>query len=158
MSNPLFENSKVALGFGALVIAAGLTAAIAFNGLSSEKGEAEPAVAQAPAEANAAADASPGYADDAANLPDSGGGWADGDELSGDWGAATSPVAVAPANQDGEPGGGGDMADFGDFAPAGPTQGGGRPKDQPGIKSGAARGAPAIRPPSGSGELKAVGN
>jgi hypothetical protein len=163
MSNPLFENSKVALGFGALVIAGGLTAALVFGDLSPGESASEPVATAAKAEPESPAVAGSGFSDPASGFADGGGdgGWADGGELSDDWGVAPGTVAVAPPNQDGAPGSGGDATDFGDFAPAGRSTGGGRPKDPAGVKTAAAPGAPEIRPPGGGparGELRSIGN
>lgn len=147
MSNPLFENPKVALGFGAIVLAGGLMAAVAFNELSPEDPGADPVVAATEAETSSSNEGSSGYSDDDSGFADDGGGWADGEGFSDDWGTGVIGNGRADPNQDGATSTA-DAPEFGDFASDGPSQGG-RPAETPGVKSGAAPGAPAIRPPGG---------
>src|SRR6056297_3848708 len=81
MSNPLFENPKVALGFSGVVVAVALVASVAFQEFSGSDEVPQEAVALAPASQAAPQQAQAGFA------PGPTPGWGG---ASDDWGAPSA--------------------------------------------------------------------
>ncbi len=150
MSNSLFGNPKIALGFAGGVVAIALVASVALNEYAPGAEPApEPAVAAAAAvPAPAAPPASQGIAQGDTS------GW--GDAGSG-WGAAPQPQA-ASAKQPGfdGPSAADPFADLGAMDNSATRNAGGRGGDRasggPTITSRAAPGAPAVEPPGGESQ------
>lgn len=141
MSNPMFENPKIALGFAGVVVAVALVASVAFKELSpgdagsgealaDQQNLAAPSVSKQPQAGFAPAPAT-GWANDAGNTDD--------------WGA---PVAASQGGGFAEvPGVTNDAPVFGDHVSK--TVSGGAPdrSSGPAITSRAAPGAPEVRLP-----------
>ena len=157
MSNSLFGNPKIALGFAGGVVAIALVASLALNEF---KPGAQPApeLAEA-AEPEAAAPAAPPAG---AGFADGGGsGWGDAGGDAG-WGAAPAPSVAAKkpgfsAHDAADP-----FADLGAMDNAPTRNAGGRRQDSsngPTITSRTAPGAPEVVPPGGEsrGSLKTTG-
>lgn len=140
MTNPLFENPKVALGFAGVVVAVALVASVAFKEFSGEdEAAASPVVAQQAAPAPAAPqEATAGFGSNAAS------GWGDDGGGSNDWGA---PSAASQGGFAQAPEATNDAPVFGDhrsksMATSRPDRSSG-----PTITTSAAPGAPEVRPP-----------
>lgn len=145
MSNSLFGNPKIALGFAGGVVAVALIASVALNEFTPGNGEAtEPAVAEAaaPVASPSASPAPQGFG---------GGGWADGGGSGGNWGAqpsASDPKAGFAAGTSTDPYA--DLPEIEDYQPrAAPQRAPDRSAAGPTITSNAAPGAPEVVPPSG---------
>ncbi|KEO87724.1 hypothetical protein EH31_06105 [Erythrobacter longus] len=152
MSNTLFENPKVALGFSGVVVAVALIASVAFQELSGSDKAPQEAVAAAPAAQAAPQPAQAGFAANSAA------GWSDDGAVTDDWGATSvSPQSGSgPKVQEQIS----DVPEFGDRV-ANPTQVSGRTRSSgAAVTSSAAPGAPDVQPPQagGSPEVQAVGN
>ncbi|MEM1051000.1 MAG: hypothetical protein AAGI28_02790 [Pseudomonadota bacterium] len=159
MSNSLFENPKVALGFAGVVLAVALVASVAFQEFSpgEEPGLENTVVEQgsaAPARPTAAQQSTSGFASSQSS------GWADQGQFSDDWGLADNAPTSERFVASDVPEGGNNAPIFGDRASG--TASGSRPQrtSGPKVTSRAAPGAPPLNPP-GAGpvpELTAVGN
>lgn len=141
MSNPMFENPKVALGFAGVVVAIALVASVAFQEFSPAD---EAAPAQVVAEQAQAAPAAPQQAQ-AGIAPSAASGWAGDAGVSDDWGAPSAAVqsggfAEVPEQTN-------DAPVFGDHVSKRMDGGGRVSSDGPTITSRAAPGAPEVRPP-----------
>jgi hypothetical protein len=141
MSNPMFENPKIALGFAGVVVAAALVASVAFKefspsdegsgeALSEQQAQAAPAVSQ---------QSQAGFASGPAT------GWANDAGATDDWGA---PVASSQGGGFAEvPGVTNDAPVFGDHVSKTVSNGAPDRSSGPAITSRAAPGAPEVRPP-----------
>jgi|GEM_PF-2913142 len=156
MSNSLFGNPKIALGFAGGVVAIALVASVALNEFKPGAQPApEPAEAAAPAAPAPAAPADAGFASGAST------GWGDAGGDAG-WGAAPAPSSTAKkpgfsAHDAADP-----FADLGAMDNAPTRNAGGRRRDSssgPTITSSTAPGAPEVVPPGGEsrGNLKTTG-
>lgn len=152
MSNPLFENPKVALGFAGVVVAIAMVASVALQEFSPSDEAALPAEPVQQAQ-SASQPAAGGVASTAAS------GWAGDSGASDDWGAASVS----------EPQGGGfgqpsemtnDAPVFGDHVSKSVSGGGYDGSSGPKITSSAAPGAPEVRPPETgfTPDIKVKGN
>lgn len=145
MSNPLFENPKIALGFAGVVVAIALVASVALKEFSpSDEAEAAPVVAeQAPAAPAAPQQPAGGFASNAAS------GWGDDGGAANDWGA---PSAAAQTGGFAEvPEATNDAPVFGDHRSKSLANGAPDRSSGPTITSRAAPGAPEVRPPGSNG-------
>ena len=141
MSNPMFENPKVALGFSGVVVAVALVASVAFKEFSpsdassgeaiaeQQQVQAAPAVSQQPQAGFAPAPAT---------------GWAGDAGATDDWGA---PVAASQGGFAEVPEQTNDAPVFGDHVSRTVSNGATDPSGGPKITSRAAPGAPEVRPP-----------
>lgn len=139
MSNPLFENPKVALGFSGVVVAVALVASVAFQEFSGSDEADQEAVAAAPAAQTAPQPAQAGFASNEAS------GWAGDAGATDDWGAPSASSQNGGFSE--VPGRTNDAPVFGDHVSK--TAAGGRidRSSGPKITTSAAPGAPEVRPP-----------
>ena len=154
MSNPMFENPKVALGFSGGVLAVALVASVAFKEFSSSDDAAQDEVAAPPTVQDQAAPppAQTSFASGAAT------GWADDGATDDDWGA---PGASSQNSGFTEIlGADNDAPVFGDRPSQSVSGGGSSPSNGPSITSSAAPGAPEVRPPEAGNapEIQLKGN
>lgn len=159
MSNSLFGNPKIALGFAGGVVAIALVASVALNEFTpGEQQAAPPAVAAAPAPAAPPPPASAGFAQGA------GTGWGDTGSAGSGWGAAPQPSGPASGPSFTGPSASDPFADLGATDDGKARVAGGRNRDQssdgPTITTRTAPGAPEVRSPNSRprGELKTSGN
>lgn len=139
MSNPLFENPKVALGFSGVVVAVALVASVAFQEFSASDGDPEEAIAAAPAAQAAPQQAQAGFA------PSPAPGWAGDSGATDDWGA---PSASSQNGGFAEiPEATNDAPVFGDHVSKKMDGGGADRSSGPKVTTSAAPGAPEVRPP-----------
>lgn len=136
MSNPLFENPKVALGFSGVVVAVALVASVAFQEFSGSDEAPQEAVAAAPATQAAPQQAQAGFA------PSSAPGWGG---ASDDWGAPSASSQNGGFSE--TPGLTNDAPVFGDHVSKKMDGGGIDRSSGPKITTSAAPGAPEVRPP-----------
>jgi len=139
MSNPLFENPKVALGFSGVVVAVALVASVAFQEFSGSDEAPEEAVAAAPAAS--AAQAAPQQAQ-TGFAPSSAPGWGG---ASDDWGAPSASSQNGGFSE--VPGLTNDAPVFGDHVSKKMDGCGIDRSIGPKVTTSAAPGAPEVRPP-----------
>lgn len=146
MSNSLFENPKIALGFAGGVVAIALVASVALNefGTGQEPAPEINAVQSGTPEAPAN-QANSGFASQQAS------GWAGETSMSDDWAPQSASVPNAGFNSNFDSGTNPDEPVIGDYAPT-MAKGNGldRSGSGPTITSKAAPGAPEVVPPSGA--------
>jgi len=151
MSNPLFENPKIALGFSGVVVAVALVASVAFEEFSPSDETPQEAVAEQQAPANPQQQPG-GFASNAAQ------GWAGDAGAADDWGvpsAASQGGGFSSAQQVTN-----DAPVFGDHRSKTMDGGGLDRSSGPKITSSAAPGAPEVRPPQRgfTPDIKVKGN
>lgn len=139
MSNTLFENPKVALGFSGVVVAVALVASVAFQEFSGSDDAPEGAVAAAAPAQAASQPAQAGFASDAAS------GWAGDAGATDDWGAPSASSQNGGFSE--VPGPTNDAPVFGDHVSKKMEGGGFDRSSGPKITTSAAPGAPEVRPP-----------
>lgn len=137
MSNTLFENPKVALGFAGVVVATALVASVALQEFSPSDEAAQPTAAPAQQAQAAPATQQPAPV-----------GWADDGGASGasdDWGAPSSAAQGGGFAQPSEMTN--DAPVFGEHVSKSVSGGGYDRSSGPKITTSAAPGAPPVRPP-----------
>ncbi|UAB78292.1 hypothetical protein INR77_00610 [Erythrobacter sp. SCSIO 43205] len=157
MSNSIFGNPKIALGFAGGVVAIALVASLVLNEYKPGAQPAAEPVASAPVpEAAPTAPAEQGFADG------TGAGWGDAGGGDAGWGAAPAPRAASQKPSFTGPSAADPFADLGAMDNAPTRNAGGRRRDSAGgptITSSAAPNAPAVEPPGGEsrGTLNTTG-
>ena len=138
MSNPMFENPKVALGFAGVVVAVALVASVAFKEFSPGSDASGEALAEQQVQAVS-------QQSQAALVPTPAKGWAGDADNTDDWGA---PVAASQSGGFAEvPEQTNDAPVFGDHVSRSVSGGDRMSSGGPKITSSAAPGAPEVRPP-----------